>query len=152
MLQGALGRQWGGHADLACCSPWPQSWTQQQLKSNNSGEKTDWMTLSDPIEISSTFEGFLYITSLLQKSCKEYMSSLYWKNLELVYNNEKKWKQRSVFILQEANEPLDRQQQRGTAKLLPWALHSMPLISASDTTAPNCVCGHLCFLGLFIIC
>ena len=34
------------------------------------GGKTDRMTLSDPIRYPLLFEGSLYITSLLQKSCK----------------------------------------------------------------------------------
>ena len=136
----------GGQRSLACCSLWPQrvghnlATEQQQQRGKNREDAFD------PIRYPLLFESSLYITSLLQKSCKRVHVFTNWKKSKLHFSfNEKWWKQYSVFVLQQANEPLDRQQQawHSQAPSLSTALnisfqHQAPLLQT--------VCGHLCFL------
>lgn len=146
--QSNSGRQWRTWEPGVLQSVATESRTRlSNWRATTVGEKTDQMTLSDPIRYPLLFESSLYITSLLQKSCKRVHVFTNWKKSKLDFSfNEKKWKQCSVFILQEANEPWDRQQQAWHSQAPSLSTTLNISFQHQAATAPNCVCGHLCFL------
>lgn len=92
--QSNSGRQWRTREPGVLQSVATESRTRlSNWRATTVGEKTDQMTLSDPIRYPLLFESSLYITSLLQKSCKRVHVFTNWKKSKLDFSfNEKKVK------------------------------------------------------------